>query len=144
MIKNLFISVIEISLWVSVIIVLLKITSPFIKKNYAAKWRYIIWFILAVRLAVPINITLPFAPVKFIIFEQAQQITAKSAYSLIEIAAFIWLLGMIGFAIYQFVLYKYFTDKMKRWSITVTDKRTGKVVVPFELNEGANFMNRFD
>ena len=64
MLDKFFMSAIEISLWLSAVIIILKITSPLIKKTYAAKWRYIIWFILALRLIVPFNINLPSAPIK--------------------------------------------------------------------------------
>ena len=160
MIEKLFMSAIEISLWLSVVIILLKITSPFIKKTYAAKWRYIIWLIIAVRLAAPFNITLPSAPVRLtvpdnkIVFRQPfnpvnnmpeqsinltvddiqpvhmteQQIPAPAApeyaaytYSVTEIAAFVWLSGIILFAFYQFKIYNAFRKKMRRWSMPVAD-----------------------
>ena len=138
MIEKLFISVIEISLWLSVVIIVLKLTSPLIKKTYAAKWRYIIWFILALRLVIPLNITLPSAPVKLtvpdtaIIFGKAEQIATQSnqmlnnfefihAYSVIDIAALIWFLGVCVFALHQFVIYRYFKKKMRRWSMPITD-----------------------
>ena len=132
MLDKLFMSAIEISLWLSVVIVVLKITSPLIKKTYAAKWRYIIWLILAIRLAVPLNITLPFTPVKLtvpdntIIFGQASNANdivepISNMLSVIEIAAIVWLIGICIFALYQFTAYRSFRKKMKRWSIPVTD-----------------------
>lgn len=66
MLGNIFSSIIEISLTSSIIILLLLVT-PFIQKKYTAKWRYILWFILTIRLIIPFNITLPTTPVKLAI-----------------------------------------------------------------------------
>ena len=56
MINNLFLSVLEISVNLSIIITLLLLLSTAIEKHYSSKWNYIIWMILAVRLIVPLNL----------------------------------------------------------------------------------------
>ena len=63
MIKNVFENIIEISLSVSVVIALLIALSKLLDKNYTAKWRYWLWLILAIRLIIPVNITLPDPPI---------------------------------------------------------------------------------
>lgn len=57
MIKTLFLSVLEISLAVSLIILLFVFLAPLLNKRYAAKWKYWIWIILALRLLIPLGQT---------------------------------------------------------------------------------------
>ena len=56
-------TVLEISLSVSVVILLVLILNKFIDKRYMAKGKYILWLILAVRLLIPVSFALPEAPV---------------------------------------------------------------------------------
>ncbi|MEY8522299.1 M56 family metallopeptidase [Lachnospiraceae bacterium 38-10] len=49
---DLFLSVLGTSASVSALIVFLFLLSPFLNKRYAAKWKYLIWIVLALRLAV--------------------------------------------------------------------------------------------
>ena len=53
MIKTLFLSALEISLATSPIILLFILLGPLLNKHYAAKWKYRIWIVLAVRLLIP-------------------------------------------------------------------------------------------
>ncbi len=53
MITDMFLSVLGISASVSVLIVLLLLLSPLLNKRYAAKWKYLIWIVLALRLVLP-------------------------------------------------------------------------------------------
>ena len=55
MIKELFLSLFEISLTTGLIILLLILLAPFLNKRYAAKWKYWIWIVLAMRLLIPYN-----------------------------------------------------------------------------------------
>ena len=52
---DLFLTVLEISVSVSLVIVFLLLVSPFLNRRYAAKWKYLIWIFLAVRLLVPVS-----------------------------------------------------------------------------------------
>lgn len=61
---HLFLSIIEISLITSVIILTVKILSFFINKYYDAKWKKWIWLIIAVRLLIPIDSSLSGAPIQ--------------------------------------------------------------------------------
>lgn len=51
-------SVFEITVAMSVIIILIICFSHIIEKRYSAKWRYFVWLFIAIRLAVPLNVTL--------------------------------------------------------------------------------------
>lgn len=57
MIKMLFLSMLEISLATGPIILLLVMLAPFLSSRYAAKWKYWIWIVLAVRLLIPFGKT---------------------------------------------------------------------------------------
>lgn len=148
MLGNIFSSIIEISLTSSIIILLLLVT-PFIQKKYTAKWRYILWFILTIRLIIPFNITLPTTPVKLAIptntlsinqtinnnqsvvsltdlaqLPQIQKTQEKSHnYSLIVILSYGWLLGTSIFLIRIFIIYSHFHHKIKKNNVVVTNSK---------------------
>ena len=50
---NVFLSFLETSIVISIIIVLLLLLTPVLNKRYAAKWKYWIWIVLALRLLIP-------------------------------------------------------------------------------------------
>ncbi|HCL02101.1 MAG TPA: hypothetical protein DHW61_06730 [Lachnoclostridium phytofermentans] len=148
MCENLFISIIEISLSSSIIILILLLIAPFIKKRYVAKWRYILWFILTIRLIIPFNFTLPNTPVKLIIpsntLSTNQPINNQNIVSLTELAekprnqntserihsysvtkilSYIWLIGALLFIFRIIIIYSMFHKKMKRNSDIVTNDK---------------------
>jgi len=47
----------KISLSTALIIMLLLLFIPIIRKRYGARWRYFAWFILAVRLLIPLTVS---------------------------------------------------------------------------------------
>lgn len=55
MITNIFLAFLEISISISLIIALLLLLTPFLNKRYAAKWKYWIWIVLALRLLIPLG-----------------------------------------------------------------------------------------
>ncbi len=61
---KLFLSIIEISIITSILIMTVKILSFFINKHYAAKWKKCIWLIIAVRLLIPIDFSFSGAPIQ--------------------------------------------------------------------------------
>lgn len=63
MAETLFITLLKVSVTVSVVGLLICLLSPVINRRYAAKWKYYIWLILAIRLFVPVSVSLPAAPV---------------------------------------------------------------------------------
>ncbi len=148
MLERLFISTVEISLSSSLIIIVLLLISPFIKKVYISKWRYLLWLILTIRLIIPFNITLPSTPVNITIptnitnfnpvnepitngnvipqaeLTEPQLPTApvpSHNYTLIEILSYVWLLGAIIFIFRIIIAYIRFHYKMKRNSVTITN-----------------------
>ena len=63
MINTLFLTVLEISLAASPIIVLFALLAPLINKRCAAKWKYWIWIILSLRLLMPFGGNASVSPV---------------------------------------------------------------------------------
>ncbi|MBD5485229.1 MAG: M56 family metallopeptidase [Lachnospiraceae bacterium] len=57
MLERIFLTVLSTSLVTSIIIILLMILSPFINRRYAAKWKYWVWILLALRLMIPFNMS---------------------------------------------------------------------------------------
>jgi|GEM_PF-5476659 len=64
-------SFLHMSLATSFVIALLLLAVPLLKKNYQAKWRYYAWLVIALRLLIPLNITLPEAPIQIQVPETA-------------------------------------------------------------------------
>ena len=53
-----------ISASVSAAIVIMLILTPLLKRRYSAKWRYVVWLLLAIRLVIPFRFELPIIPVR--------------------------------------------------------------------------------
>lgn len=53
---NIIYQVLSVSFTVSIIILILLLLLPVVKRRYCVKWRYFIWFALAIRLVFPVNI----------------------------------------------------------------------------------------
>lgn len=59
MLTDLALQVIEISLTTSVLIGILLLMVPMLQKRYRARFRYMIWLVIAVRLLIPFKLSLP-------------------------------------------------------------------------------------
>lgn len=55
MLEHIFLSVISTSLSVGLVIILLTVLTPLIDRRYTAKWKYLVWILLALRLVIPID-----------------------------------------------------------------------------------------
>ncbi|MDE7090097.1 MAG: hypothetical protein K2O54_08265 [Prevotella sp.] len=53
--KEIFLSYFEVSLAISIIIAALILLSSLLNKRYAAKWKYLIWIFIALRLLIPLG-----------------------------------------------------------------------------------------
>lgn len=58
-----------ISASVSTAIIIMLILTPLLKQRYSAKWRYVVWLLLAIRLVIPFRFELPIIPVRMPIAE---------------------------------------------------------------------------
>lgn len=55
MMGNIFLSILGISVSIGLIVIGLIFLTPFLNKRYAAKWKYLIWIFLALRLLIPVS-----------------------------------------------------------------------------------------
>ncbi len=53
----------EVSLPVSAVVLIVALLFPVLNRYFTAKWRYMLWLVLAVRLLVPFRVTMPEPPV---------------------------------------------------------------------------------
>lgn len=58
-----FLNLIKSSFIASLVILLVITMTPFVQKRYAIKWRYWLWLLLSIMLIIPLNISLPNAPI---------------------------------------------------------------------------------
>ncbi|WP_273064663.1 M56 family metallopeptidase, partial [Acetivibrio saccincola] len=82
----LFQTIVEITLTVSVIIVLLLVFSKLLDKNYTAKWRYWVWLVLTIRLLIPFNISLPDAPIQLYQSETTKTINSVNHHQSVRLS----------------------------------------------------------
>lgn len=140
MLEALLGNLVEITLSVAAVIVVLLLLSPLLGRKYTAKWRYYIWLVLALRLLVPFNFSLPGAPIRL---EPRQQIStaAPESYApqapskapqdpapvpppiqeadadikLAHVLCAVWALGAAVFLAWQAVGYCRFARFVRRW-----------------------------
>lgn len=147
MIVKLFYTMLEISLSVSAVVVLILLLMPVLKKRFAAKWRYWVWLILAIRLLIPLNYHLPQPAVQIqtpqktvLLRTSAPTSTSEETASLrvpqtrkkpaagqlnwLELAAAVWSAGAVLLLAYRFSAYFFFLREIRRWSAPVTDGET--------------------
>lgn len=143
---NIFLSFFEISVSISLIVLVLMLLTSFLNKRYATKWKYLIWIFLALRLLVPfsgadgqsvmdmlsqmVTQTVPepeeehmdtpadaaAAPGRVIVEIPVQMTTPIVMRSgedgigitLLDIVAFVWLIGGLAFISVHFISYQHF------------------------------------
>lgn len=142
-----FVDVLETAIPISLLICLLLIISPLIKRSFVAKWRYFMWLFVAVRLIIPFHISAFKNPITMelpqqisgmpVMTEAVKTAAAAPSMSLQSILMLIWLAGMVVFTLYQIVNYNTFRKSVKRWSKPVTDENTIRIFneIKSSLNE---------
>lgn len=142
--KDLFLSVVEISLSTSVIILGLLIFSQLLNKRYLTKWKYFIWIALALRLALPVKLELP---QKEIVFEVPARVAAPivsdaavtaipfvpqvpqaPAVSALDIIAGVWLAGCILFVLVHLGSYVVYRRQVMVAGAQVRDREMLRLV----------------
>lgn len=63
MIQKLFLNILEISIIMSVAIIIMCAISPVLEKKYITKFKYYVWLGITIRLIIPITYTIPDAPI---------------------------------------------------------------------------------
>ena len=126
-----------ISLTSAVVIAILLLILPHTEKRYSAKWRTVIWIVLAIRLLVPYRVNLPAAQIprvedrpivytyetpahkipgeqteeKQMFLPEAKNTVSLTLYDLIFI---VWFIGAIGFFGFHIVSYLVFVYKVRK------------------------------
>ena len=76
--KDIFLTLLEISAGTSVLIIGVMLLSAVIDKKFTPKWKYWIWLLIALRLIVPFNPEFDFAPKKIEVAVPDRAITAEN------------------------------------------------------------------
>ena len=147
MLENVFTTIFAVSITTGIVILALVLLSSRLNRSFAAKWKYWVWLLLAVRLLIPFHVTLPGAPVQVSVPDTAippvlspqtpssalPDLTpaaselpvqgAARSMNLWELFSIIWLAGVILFLAYQLASYRRCRHEALRWSRAVKDKR---------------------
>lgn len=149
MLDRLFANYLNISLTTSLLILILLILTPLLRKHYTAKWMYWLWMILAVRLLLPINFSFPNSlvniqiPVNSIMNTTTHRLApseqsdpsiatqpihniaepAANSPSLFFILSMIWIIGVAFFFLYYAVGYYTFRKQALRWSKPIASEQ---------------------
>lgn len=150
MLENMFVQIFEISVTTSIIILGLRLLAPYLNKTYAAKWKYWIWLVLAIRLVIPINISLPTAPLTVnmpntslldaataqpdAVIVPPEPIlslteTVQKTSTLLDAFTIIWVIGVVAFMVYQLAGYFIFKKKVLRWSKASQDPHVESAIL---------------
>jgi len=160
MLETLFHNIIEVSLSTSVVIGVLLLLLPLINKSYSAKWRYLVWLIIAVRLLIPFSPSIGSEPAVTIpSVSQNVQIavplpantnigthpdtmptqptpvvtpnsTVVNTITLADILPIVWIIGVLAFMAYYITGYLVFRKSVMRFSEVV------------EGDQGISILNR--
>ncbi len=150
MMTSTFLFIVGVSVSVGLIIIVLISLTPFLNKRYAAKWKYLIWIFLALRLLVPFSgvngqlimdatqaknqtvsekeeyadnptdMTIPYR--RIVVEIPAQMTTPIKAQSeknntnitILDIVAFVWIIGSLIFISVHFISYFYYKWQLIR------------------------------
>lgn len=148
MLQRIFSNVIEVTLIMSAVIAVLLLLLPLLRRRYTARWRSWVWLLVAVRLLIPWNPSLPQAPIR--LAAPARQITVtaparkttlplqtgspasspatavpptRTAIPLMTVLSLVWILGAVAFLLYHFTGYLLFRRAVRRFSRPVEDER---------------------
>jgi len=154
MLETLFQKVLQVSMSTSIVIGVLRLLLPLIKRSYSAKWRYLVWLIIAVRLLIPFSpsivgeapVTIPSVsqnvqipvplPANTNLSEQTNIIPTQPTplvtpnssmvrtITLADLLPAVWLIGAILFIAYYFAGYIVFRKSAMRFSEIVEDEQT--------------------
>lgn len=154
MLETLFQKVLQVSMSTSIVIGMLLLLLPLINRSYSAKWRYLVWLIIAVRLLIPFSPSMPGeAPITIPSVSQNVQISVPlpantnlseqtnivptqptlvvtpnssmvRTVTLADLLPVIWLIGAILFMAYYFAGYVVFRKSTMRFSGIVEDEQT--------------------
>lgn len=152
---DLYLRFIESSITISIIVLMLILLSPLLNRIYNAKWKYLIWLLLALRLVLPFKFHFYNPPLQISVpamqleiprntqttqtlqnplisdkytlqFTDDKQIHNVNTISFICISTMMWLFGIALFAIYQLISYYFVRKRILRWSHPAKCSRLNK------------------
>ena len=137
--QNFVIMLLTCSVSMSALTLIYMACTPFLIKRYSEKWLYYAWLVVVIGLIIPFRPRWNVMPV-FQIGSVAQtgdgaliptaQMMGGNVYFVapnvfwLQIAATVWLAGVIAFLSYHAVRHYLFVKMTKRWSVSVTDEQT--------------------
>ena len=71
--RRVLFDIIEINIAVSIVILFLCLFAGKLRKRYSAEWMKLVWILLAVRLLIPYNFSLPFTEIRLLNFPGFEQ-----------------------------------------------------------------------
>lgn len=80
MYQQLFFNILEVSIVISIIVSITFLLLKVIDKHYGFKWRKLLWIVLAIRLLIPYNFTLPETPIRLFQSEKIMVQEGKRIY----------------------------------------------------------------
>lgn len=141
LLKNILLSVVEVSVSTGVIVLIMLLSASLFHRRYAARWRYYIWIVLAVRLVVPVNFSLPERNIEISIPASASASVADIAgdgmlvmpqaagaaqkvpgFSVLDALAVIWFAVSVGIVLVHICSYCRYKRKLVRDSRRVADE----------------------
>ncbi len=158
-----FITFLEIGIAMSIVILLMLILSKFLDKKYKVKWKYYIWLLIAIRLIIPINYTLPklennqFMKIEFLLDEsinydnidnQSEDFSIVSGakenetenkkeggnvQKVVEIAFVIWKIGFICGLSFYILNYLIFKIRIKKYSTKIENDILQEVMAELKI-----------
>jgi len=139
MMKDIFLSVLEISVSASFVIFVLLVLSPYLNKRYAAKWRYLIWIAVALRLAIPFHFNLPDRALVINVPEQViTPITVDTenavpimldtgaepvGVTVLDLIAYLWGAGVVLFSLVHLLCYWHYKHKLMENALPIEEDR---------------------
>lgn len=137
MITNLFLSTLESSLLISVIVILLLPLTPYLNKKYAVKWKYWLWIVFAFRLIIPFHWDMPYQQFVIPVPPQATASITPSAgtgipivlqagysqtnMSLLDLIITIWIIGFLIFLSVHLFSYLHYKKQIVKRGIPIKD-----------------------
>lgn len=141
LLRNILLSVVEVSVSTGVIVLIMLLSAPFFHRRYAARWRYYIWIALAVRLVVPVNFSLPERNIEIsipvsvsasaadiagdgiLVMPQAARAVQKvPGFSVLDALAVVWLAVSVGIVLVHICSYCRYKRKLVRDGRRVADE----------------------
>lgn len=148
MIQRIFANILEISLTISVVIILICTLLPLLEKKYMAKFKYYLLLGIVVRLLIPFPLTFTNAPIQIdttqvnqayenwqasfpseilISYEtetpKENQTNPIASISLLEIGTIIWVVGVLAFFTFHILPYLSYIKSINRWSLNANSQQ---------------------